>query len=115
LKPLLQRNVPHELQSLGSLEVSTQVPLHDDGALAGHVAAHANVPSNGVQTGVAPVHALVQPPQCMGVAGLTHAPLQAMCGLTHAASAPPPVSPASRALPSALASGEESVAASANA
>jgi hypothetical protein len=111
LKPLLQRKVheplmhpgcalamlvehlfPQELQSFGSVEMSTQVPLHAVGALAGQLTAHVKVPSKGVQYGVTPVHALVQLPQWEGLPTYTQAPLQAIRGLTQAASAIPPAS-----------------------
>jgi hypothetical protein len=63
---LVMHAFPQVMQLFALLVVSTHVPLHSVGVLAGHPETHPNVAFEPEHTGVPPLQVVVQPPQCVG-------------------------------------------------
>jgi hypothetical protein len=74
----VEQALPHVLQFLASVVVSTQVPLQTEGVDDGHPEAHAYVLPEATQAGVEPLHAWPQAPQLAVVVSATQAPPHAV-------------------------------------
>jgi len=95
LATLVEQALPQMLQLLGSLVVSTQLRPHSVGEPDGQLDEQAYVPLAAAQTGVLPLHMLLQVPQLDALAGSTQPPSHAIRPLPQVPGPPSAASPSS--------------------